>query len=169
MRKAAGNNAWDLEIWKMALKNYRAPLLCYFRLFTFVAINSNSSDGPQTPTSGQNRRLFSGGTLKFYRWPWKTIGHLFYITASFVLHFITMCEIKLKLRPRNIQTGDTICFDLCDLDLWPSHFAWTLLLSMVTTPENLMMIRWQKHCEKGATDRQTSRQTDRQTDGQKCS
>ena len=113
------NNAWDLEIWKMALKNYRAPLLCYFRLFTFVAINSNSSDGPETPTSGQNRRLFSCGTLKFYRWPWKTIGHLFYITASFVLHFIAMCESKLELRSRNAQTGTkfvlasvTLSFDL---------------------------------------------------------
>ena len=31
--------------------------------------------------------------------------------------------------------------DLCDLDLWPWPFAWTLLWSLVITPENFMMIR----------------------------
>ena len=45
--------------------------------------------------------------------------------------------------------------DLCDLDLWPWPFAWTSLLSLVITPENFMMIWWEKHCEKGVTDGQT--------------
>ena len=59
--------------------------------------------------------------------------------------------------------------DLCDLDLWPWPFAWTSCLSMVITPENFRMIRWQEHCQKGVTDGQTDGQTDRRTDRNKCS
>ena len=44
-------------------------------------------------------------TLKFYRWPWKTIGHLFCATSSFVHHFIAICELKLELQSRNAQFG----------------------------------------------------------------
>ena len=35
--------------------------------------------------------------LKFDGWLWKTIGHLFYATSSFVHHFIAICELKLEL------------------------------------------------------------------------
>ena len=77
----------DLEIWRMTLKNNRAPLLCYFKLCA---------------------------AFRSYWWP----------------------------------------------------FAWTLLWSLVITPENFMMIRWWEHSQKGVTDRQTDGQTDRQTDGQ---
>ena len=49
-------------------------------------------------------------------------------------------------------------------DLWPWPFVWTSLLSLVTTPENFVMIRWWKHCQKGVTDRQTDGRTDTQTD-----
>ena len=35
-------------------------------------------------------------------------------------------------------------------DLW--SFAWTSRLSMVITPENFRMIRWQEHCEKCVMD-----------------
>ena len=45
--------------------------------------------------------------------------------------------------------------DLCDLDLWPWPFAWTLRWSLVITPENFMMIRWWEHSQKGVTDRRT--------------
>ena len=55
--------------------------------------------------------------------------------------------------PETVKLG---C-DLCDLDLWPWPFAWTLLWSLVITPENFMMIRWWEHSKKGVTDRQTDR------------
>ena len=42
-------------------------------------------------------------TLKFDGWPWKTIGHLFYITLSFVHHFNAMGELKLGLQSGNAQ------------------------------------------------------------------
>ena len=54
-------------------------------------------------------------------------------------------------------------YDLCDLDLWPMTltFVWTSLLSLVITPENFVMIRWEEYSEKGVTDRQTDRRTER--------
>ena len=58
--------------------------------------------------------------------------------------------------PETVKLG---C-DLCDLDLWPWPFAWTSLLSLVITPENLMMIRWREHSQKGVTDRQTDGRTE---------
>ena len=42
-------------------------------------------------------------TLKFDRWPWKTIGHLFYLASSFVHHFIAISEFKLELQSENAQ------------------------------------------------------------------
>ena len=48
------------------------------------------------------------------------------------------------------------------IDLWPWHFVWTSFLSLVITPDNFMMIRWQEHCQKGDTDGQTDRWTDGQ-------
>ena len=53
-------------------------------------------------------------------------------------------------------TSVTLTFDL---GLWP--FAWTSPLSLVITPENLMMIWWWEHSQKGVTDRQTNRQTEK--------
>ena len=36
-------------------------------------------------------------TLKFDGWPWKTIGHLFYVASSFVHHYTAISEFKLEL------------------------------------------------------------------------
>ena len=43
--------------------------------------------------------------LKFDKWPWKPLGHLFYATLSFVHHFKAIGEFKLKLQPGNAQFG----------------------------------------------------------------
>ena len=42
-------------------------------------------------------------TLKFDRWPWKTIGHISYTTgtSSFVHHFKSIGEIKVVLQSAN--------------------------------------------------------------------
>ena len=58
--------------------------------------------------------------------------------------------------PETVKLG---C-DLCDLDLWPWPFAWTLPWSVMITPENFMMIRWWEHSQKGVTDRQTDGRTE---------
>ena len=44
-------------------------------------------------------------TLQFDVWPWKTIGHLFYSTSSFVHHFVTIGVFKLELQSGNAQFG----------------------------------------------------------------
>ena len=55
--------------------------------------------------SGQNRRFLPRVTLKFNRWPWKTIGILFRVTLSFAHHFKAIGEFKLKLQSGNAQFG----------------------------------------------------------------
>ena len=49
--------------------------------------------------------FFSSVTLKFDGWPSKTIGQLFYVTSSFVQHFVAIGEFKLELQSGNAQSG----------------------------------------------------------------
>ena len=44
-------------------------------------------------------------TLQFDVWPWKTIGHLFYATSSFVHHLVAIGDFKLELQSENAQFG----------------------------------------------------------------
>ena len=66
-------------------------------------------------------------TLKFDGWPWKTIGHLFYATSSFVHHFVAICVFKLELQSGNAQSGSNLtifralCFQLC---AWFHRHMW---------------------------------------------
>ena len=72
-----------------------------------------------TLKSGQNRWFLSCVTLKFDGWPWKSIGHIFYATLSFVHHLIAIDEFKLGLQSRNSQFGSNLgFFALCDLGIW---------------------------------------------------
>ena len=98
----------DLEIWCMTSKNNRAPLLYYIKLCVSFQIHRWS----QTEVTLRKRSIrieiadiLSLVTLKFDGWPWKTIGHLFYTTSSFVHHFKSIGELKLKLQSRNAQFG----------------------------------------------------------------
>ena len=97
----------DLAIWPMTLKNNRAPLLFYFKLCasfrnhrcieTWVTVRKR-------PIWVKFDDFLSGVTLKFDGWPWKTIGHLFYATSSFVHHFVAIGEFKLELQSGNAQS-----------------------------------------------------------------
>ena len=65
-------------------------------------MNSNWSYSQETPNLGKNQRFFfSRVTLKFDGWPSKTIGRLFYVTSSFVQHFVATDEFKLELQSGN--------------------------------------------------------------------
>ena len=55
-------------------------------------------------------------TLKFDGWPWKTIGHLFYSTSSFMYHFGAIAEFKLELQSGNAQFGSNSTIFLA---VWP--------------------------------------------------
>ena len=90
------------------LKNNRAPLLCYFKLITsfrshwwiYIWVTVR-----ERPICVKIDDFFSRVTLQFDVWPWKSIGHLFYATSSFVHHFVSIGEFKLELQPRNAQFG----------------------------------------------------------------
>ena len=108
-----GKNWWffvpcNLEIWRMTLKNNRAPLLCYFKIYA----SFHSHRSIQTGVRVRKRQIqvkighfLSRLTLKFDRWPWKTIGHLSYATPSFVHHFIAIGQFKLELQSGNAKFG----------------------------------------------------------------
>ena len=66
-------------------------------------------------------------TLKFDEWPWKTIGHLFCTTLSFVHHFTAISEFKDRDK-------DKIKEDLRSIGLgWP-----------LVTPSHMYVKRYKK-------------------------
>ena len=95
----------DLEIWQMTLKNNKAPLLCYFKLCAWF--HSHQSIQKVVTVRKRQNRVKVGNfllpvTLKFDRWPWKTIGHLFYASSSCCVHdSIAKCKFKLELQSGN--------------------------------------------------------------------
>ena len=112
----------DLQIWWMTLKNNRAPLLCCFKLCT----SFHNHRWIQTKVTVRKRSIrvkigdfLSRMTLKFDEWPWKTIGHLFYATSSFMHHFVAIGELKLELQSGNAQFGSKSIFRA----VWP----WNLM------------------------------------------
>ena len=112
----------DLEIWCMTLKNNRAPLLCYFKLYTSFRSHRWIQTGVtvrKLPIWVKINDFFSRVTLQFDVWPWKTIGHLFYATSSFVHHFVAIGDFKLELQSGNANLGQIQRFlEPCDLAIW---------------------------------------------------
>ena len=116
----------DLEIWRMTLQNNRASLPCYFKLCVsfrthwwfeiWVTVRKR-------PIWVKCDDFLSCVTLKFEGWPWKTIGHLFYATLSFVQHFVPIGEFKLELQSGNAQSGSNSTFlEPGDLEIWRMTF-----------------------------------------------
>ena len=52
-------------------------------------------------------------TVKFFGWPCKTIGHLFYATSSFVHHFLPIGKFKLSNSPETLNSGQNRQFFSC--------------------------------------------------------
>ena len=139
----------DLDIWCMTLKNNRAPLLHYIKLCVSFQIQR----WIQTEVTPRKRSIrvkigdfLSCVTLKFDGWPWKTIGHLFYTTPSFVHHFKFISEFKLELKSGNAQFGSkwAIFFSRVTLkfDGWPLktighlfHTTWSFVHHFVPIGE----------------------------------
>ena len=146
-------NQCDLEIWRMTLKINRAPLLSHFNYFASFCNLLWIQIGVTVRQCSIWVKIINFSahvTLKFEGYPKKTRGNLFYVTASFVYHFVAICEFKLELMSRDPQI--LAKFDLTSvtfpLDLWHWPFAWTSLLSLVITAKNVMMMRWETHWEK---------------------
>ena len=108
-----------LEISWMTLKNNRAPLLCYIKLCASFQSHRLIQTGVTVRKCSirvQIGDFLSRVTLKFERWPWKPIGHLFYVASSFMHHFIAFGEFKLKLQSGNAQFGSKLSI-FCPM--WP--------------------------------------------------
>ena len=73
----------------------------------FIAIGEFNlelqSGNPQF--GSKSKTFFSRVTFKLDKWPWKTIGHLFCDTSSFVHHFNAIGRFKPKLKSGNTQFG----------------------------------------------------------------
>ena len=111
----------------VAAKNDRAPLLCYFKLCAAF----RSHWWIQTGVTVRKRLIwvkiddfFSRATLKFDVCPWKTIGHLFYATSSFVQHSRAIGEFKLELQSGNAQFGSNSTIFRA---LWPWNLTYDLV------------------------------------------
>ena len=98
----------DREIWWMTSKNNMALLLYYVKLCASFQIHW----WIQTGFTIQKRSIrveigdmLSRVILKLNGWPWKTIGHIFYATSSFVQYFVAIGEFKLELQSGNAQSG----------------------------------------------------------------
>ena len=118
----------------MTLKNNRAPLLCCLKLYALF----HSHQGIQTNATVRERSIWvkigdfvSRVTLKFDRWLWKTIGHLFYATLSFVHHFLDIGEFKLELQSGNAQFESKSTIFLA---VWPWNLTDDLEKQLGTSP-----------------------------------
>ena len=80
--------------------------LCRWILISYIIIKCDWLDSGQSPLiSYENVQKRPIGaiignswfpvTLKFDRWPWKTMEHIFCATSSFVHHFTTISQFKL--------------------------------------------------------------------------
>ena len=87
----------------------------------FIAINEFKLELQSGNAQFGSKSIFlSRVTLKFDRWPWKTIGHLFYATSSFVHHFVAIGEFKLELQSGDAQFGSKSTIFLA---VWPWNFT----------------------------------------------
>ena len=101
--------ATDLVIfWWMTPKNNKARLRYNIKLCVLFHIHQWIQTGVtawKRPIWVKFDNFLSCVTLQFDVWRWKTIGHLFYATSSFVHHFIAIGEFKLELQSGNAQFG----------------------------------------------------------------
>ena len=117
-----GVDLCDLDLW---------PLTLNFCMDIILVIGNNSwkfhddtmmrtlSKRCHRRTDRQTDRQTEIAILKAAWSQLKTIGHLFYITLSFVHHFKAMGEFKLGLQSRNAQFGSKLAiFVPCDLEIW---------------------------------------------------
>ena len=101
------------------LKNNKALLLYYIKLCASFQIHRWIQTGVTVRKYSIQVRIadfLSCVTLKFYGWPWKTIGHLFYTTSSFVQHFKAISILKLELQSGKIQFASKLAMFFVPLE-----------------------------------------------------
>ena len=122
-------------------------------------MNQNLTYSPETPNLGRIRWFLEPCDLEIWQMTLKNnrapLLSNIKLYASFHHHMWIRTGVTVRKRLSWVVTSVTLTFDL-----WPWPFAWTLLWSLVITPENFMMIRWWEHSQKGVTDGRTDGQTE---------
>ena len=103
----------DLPIWRMTLKNNRAPLLCYFKLCASFRSHWWIQSGVtvrKRPNSGQIRRFFEPCDLKIWRMTLKNnrapLLCYFKLCASFCSHWWIETGVTVWKRPIWVKFND---------------------------------------------------------------
>ena len=123
------SNCWcfgpnDLEVRWMALQNNRAPPRCYAKLCALFQSHPSIQTGVTVRKCTIRFKIcksLSLLTLKFDGWTWKTTGHLFYATSSYMHHSLSIGEFKTELQYGNAQFGSKSAI-ICPV--WP----WNLVV-----------------------------------------
>ena len=110
----------------MTLKNNRAPLLGYIKLCALFQSHQWIQTGVTILKHSVQVKIgffFVPCGLESWWMTLKTIGHLFYATASFVHHFIAIDQFKLELQSGNAQflvkMGNFLSYVTLKFDGWP--------------------------------------------------
>ena len=148
----------DLEIWQMTLKSNRVPFLTYCKLCSRWWIQSRVTVRKR-PIQAKIA-VFFPCNLEIKQMTSKPMWHFFSATSSDVHYFIAICESKLKLCSGKSPYWGNICFDPCDLDLWPLTMTLSQDITFVNGNDS-WKLRWEVRFEKGVTD---ARRADRRTE-----
>ena len=152
-----------LVIWRMTLKNNRAPLLCYFKLCAWFHSHRSIQTGVMARKCQLRVKIgdfFVPCDLEIWRMTLKNDRAHFLchikLCASFY-HMWIQSGVTVRKGRNWVLTSVTLTFDP-----WPWPFSWTSLLSMVIT----LNISW--WCYDGIIVKkvwQTDRPMVRRTDG----
>ena len=112
----------DLGVWRLTLKNNRAPLLYHFKLCASFRNYQTIQTGVtvrKRPIRVKIGDFWSHVTLKFDEWPWTTIGHLFYATSSFVYYSQPSVNSNSSYSPKTPNLGQNRRLLVPrDLEMW---------------------------------------------------
>ena len=88
--------------------------------FKFIGLFKLELQSRNAQFGSKSAIFLSCVTLKFDRWPCKTIGHLFYTMSNLMHHFKAMGEFKLELQSGNAQFRSKLTI-FCPV--WPCHLT----------------------------------------------
>ena len=156
----------DVEIWWGTLKNIRAPLLCYFKLWvSFCSHWWIWSYSPKTPSLGKKRRFFLLCDLEIW---WMTVKNnrapLLYnikLFASFHHHMWIQTRVTVRKRLGWVLTSATLTSDLdlfMDITFVNGNNSWK---SHDDTMTGTLWNRCHRRTDSWQTNRHTEGQTDR--------
>ena len=144
-----------LEFDRGPWKKNRVPPLCYVKLCT----SFRSHRGIQTGVAVRKRPIWVQIDDFFVLCDLKNRWMALINKGTSPIPHQALCIISSPCVNSNWSLGpDTSMTLTFHLWLWP--FAWTSLISMITTPENFIMIRWWEHNEKSVTGARTDRRTE---------